>query len=260
MTMVFCQGLKPLFQITDTYILMSGDAPKHELISYNKKFKPGTAGVKLTFSPDEMAFSREDMPLRAARARREVLLSLQPQIDGVSKRAWNNDVMVFIPKEPFNPQAMYVANPNEHDPDFRRDFYDSSLGVWDGQTTIDYKLERRQYNGFTEESHAGTVKACEPLATYPLLVKRQIQYAKKIKEFGIPAAQIPPPFIVKYPKMSKKSKRSIERFHLIKYYHDGSYSACEALGGEAWSCCGNNDRNSRGCRKVLSNEKLTLYD
>jgi hypothetical protein len=233
---------------------------KRELISYNKKFKPGTAGVKITFSPDEMAFSREDMPLRAARARREVLLSLQPQIDGVSKKPWNPDVMVFIPKEPFNPQEMYVANPNEHDPDFRRDFYDTKLGVWDKMATIDYKLERRQYNHFTEEAWEGTLKACAPLATAPLLVKRQIQYARKIKEFGIPAARPPPPFHVEKPKMSKKSKKTIAKSDLIKYFHDGSYAKCEALGGEAWSCCGNTARNSRGCRRVRTNEKMTLYD
>ena len=112
------------------------DEPKREPITYNKKFKPGTAGVKLTFSPDEMAFSREDMPMRAAVARKQVLLSLQPQIDGVSKKPWNNDVLVVNPHEPFNPQAMYVSSKNEKDPDFRRDFYDPTL-PWDSMGTVD---------------------------------------------------------------------------------------------------------------------------
>jgi hypothetical protein len=185
---------------------------------------------------------------------------LQPQIDGVSKRSWNNDVMVFIPKQPFNPQGMYVANPNERDPDFRRDFYDASLGPWDKRCTIDHKLERRQFTHFTEAAHEGTLKACAPLQKAPLLVKRQIQYAQKIKEFGIPAAQPPPPFIIKRPKMSKRSKTSIHRYDLMTYAHDGAYGEQGAFEGMAWSCCGNPDPNSRGCRTICANEKMTLYD
>ena len=236
------------------------DAPKRELLSYNKKFKPGTAGVKLSFAPDEMAFSREDMPLRAAMARREVLLTLQPQIDGVTKKKWCNDVMVFTPKEPYNPQNIYVTNKNEHDPDFRRDFYDPTLGNWDGMGTINQKLEAKQFKKFTEDSRANTIKKCQPLAKSPLLVTRQIQYAKKIKENGIPAAQPPPPFIVKKPKMSKKSQQIIKKADLIEYYHDGVYSENPALGGMAWSCCGDTDRNSQGCRKKKSNQFMTRYD
>jgi hypothetical protein len=232
---------------------------KHELISYNKKFKPGTAGVKLTFSPDEMAFTREDMPLRSVIARREVLLSLQPQIDGISKKPWNNDVMVFIPHEPFNPQRIYLTERNERDPDFRRDFYDASPH-WDDTTTIDQKLERRQFQTFTASAQKATTRASVPLAHEPLLVKRQIQYAKKIKEEGIPSAQPPPPFIVKKPKISEKSKRTIRRFDIDKPFHDGRYGECEALGGKAWSCCGNADEHSVGCRRQLSNVKMTLYD
>jgi hypothetical protein len=206
-----------------------------------------------------MAFTREDMPLRAAVARREVLLSLQPQIDGLSKKAWNNDVMVFIPHQPFNPQQMYVTERNERDPDFRRDFYDASPH-WDDTTTIDAKLERRQFQSFTASAQKGTVRATIPLAQAPLLVKRQIQYAKKIKEEGIPAAQPPPPFIVKKPKMSKRSKQSIRRFDIDKPYHEGCYAECAALGGKAWSCCGNTDEHSPGCRGQVSNVKMTLYD
>jgi hypothetical protein len=231
----------------------------HELISYNKKFKPGTAGVKLTFSPDEMAFSREDMPLRAAIARREVLLSLQPQIDGISKKSWDNDVMVFIPHEPWNPQQMYVTDRNERDPDFRRDFYEATPH-WDDTTTIDPKLERRQFQTFTAAAQKGTVRATVPLVHAPLLVKRQIQYAKKIKEEGIPAAQPPPPFIVKKPKMSTRSREMIRRFDVDKPFHDGKYGPCEALGGSAWSCCGNADEHSVGCRRQLSNVKKRLYE
>jgi len=232
---------------------------KHELISYNKKFKPGTAGVKLTFSPDEMAFSREDMPMRSAIARREVLLSLQPQIDGVSKRTWNNDVMVINPRQPFNPQAVYVTTANEHDPDFRRDFYDPTL-PWDAMATIDYKLERRQFRQFTEVSRQGTIRACQPLERAPLLVKRQIQYARMIKEHGIPAAQAPPPFIVKKPKMAKKTKRIISRFDQVVFFHDGVFAPSEALGGNAWSCCGNAAADGQGCHRRRTNGAKTLYD
>jgi hypothetical protein len=155
---------------------------------------------------------------------------------------------------------MYVANPNEHDPDFRRDFYDAGLGPWDGMSTIDHKLERRQFRKFTEEAREGTLKACTPLEKAPLLVKRQIQYAKKIKEFGIPAAQPPPPFVVQKPKMSKRSKRSIQAFDLVSFGHDGTYGEQPAFGGEAWSCCGNPDFDSPGCRRIRTNEKMTLYD
>jgi hypothetical protein len=239
---------------------MSRETPEHhELLSYNKKFRPGTAGVKLNFSPEEMAFSREDMPVRAAAARRQVLLSLQPQIDGVSKKPWNNNVMVFNPHDPFNPQNVYVGNKNEHDPDFRRDFYDPAP-YWDTMGTIDLKLERRQYRTFTAESRKGTVKATTPLAGAPLLVRRQIQYAKKIKAEGIPAAQQSPPFVVKRPKMSAGSHRKVHKHDVVKPYHDGAYSESEALGGPAWSCCGNIDKNSPGCRRQLSNCKKTLYD
>ena len=238
----------------------SDDSPKRELITYNKKFKPGTAGVKLSFAPDEMAFSREDMPMRAAIARREVLLTLQPQIDGGNKKKWCNDGLVFNPKEPYNPQNIYVTTKNEHDPDFRRDFYDPSLGNWDEMTTINHKLEAKQFKKFTEESRANSIKKCEPLAKAPLLVTRQNQYAKKIKENGIPAAQPPPPFIVKKPKMSKKSKDIIKKADVIEYYHDGVYQENEALGGKAWSCCGDSDINSQGCRRRKSNKWMTLYD
>lgn len=239
---------------------MSDDErPKHELISYNKKFKPGTAGVKLTFSPDEMAFSREDMPLRAAIARREVLLSLQPQIDGVTKKTWNNDVLVINPHEPFNPQVMHVSNKNEHDPDFRRDFYDPSL-PWDSMGTIDHKLEKKQFKKFTEEARKGTLKACKPLEKSPLLVKRQIQYAKKIKENGIPAAQTPPPFVVKKPQMSKKTKMMVHKHDKVTHYHDGVFTFIDAFGGEAWSCCGNMSKDSQGCRTKKTNDIKTLYD
>ncbi|OHT09859.1 hypothetical protein TRFO_04388 [Tritrichomonas foetus] len=235
------------------------DTPKHELISYNKKFKPGTAGVKLSFAPDEMAFSREDMPLRAAIARREVLLTLQPQIDGVTKKKWCNDVLVFNPKEPFNPQNIYVTRKNEKDPDFRRDFYDPSL-PWDDMGTINPKLEAKQFRKFTADARMNTIKKCQPLSNTPLLVTRQIQYAKMIKENGIPAAQPPPPFIVKKPKMSKVSNRFIHKADQIEYFHDGVYIENEALGGKAWSCCGNMDEHSAGCRKKRSNKYMTLYD
>lgn len=238
---------------------MEEDNPKHELISYNKKFKPGTAGVKLTFSPDEMAFSREDMPLRAAIARREVLLSLQPQIDGVSKKNWNNQVQVIIPHEPYNPQNMYVSTKNEHDPDFRRDFYDHSL-PWDEMATIDKKLQTKQFKKFTDDAKTNTIAKCEPVAKTPPLVRRQILYAQKIKENGIPAAQPPPPFIVKKPKMSKGSKKKIHKFDLVQYYHDGVYSYSESLGVKAWSCCGNEDEHSPGCHKRVNNKYKTLYD
>jgi hypothetical protein len=234
-------------------------AEKHELISYNKKFKPGTAGVKLTFSPDEMAFTREDMPLRAAMARREILLSLQPSIDGVTKKRWNKNVLVVNPKEPFNPQQMYVTTRNEHDPDFRREFYEDPPH-WDSIATIDHKLERRQLRRFTEDSRKGTVKASAPLASAPLLVRRQMIYARRIKEEGIPATKPPPPFVVKKPKMSQWSHRKIRQFDVAKPYHDGAYGEREALGGKAWSCCGNADEGSPGCRRRLSNEKRTLYD
>jgi hypothetical protein len=238
---------------------MDSPEPKHDVLSYNKKFKPGSAGVKLAFSPDEMAFSREDMPLRAAAARRAVLLSLQPPIDGVSKKKWCNDVMVFSPFQPFYPQVMYCSEKNQHDPDFRRDFYDPSP-IWDDRETINSKLERHLLRSFTEASREGTINASTPLAHAPLLVKRQIQYAKKIKEEGIPAAQPPPPFNVKQPKMSKKSRNAIRRFDVCKHYHDGTYIMCEALGGRAWSCCGDTDENAPGCCHRLSNPKRTLYD
>lgn len=235
------------------------EEPKRELITYNKKFKPGTAGVKITFSPDEMAFSREDMPLRAAIARREVLLTLQPQIDGVSKKPWNNDVLVINRKEPYNPQTIYVTSKNERDPDFRRDFYDPTL-PWDGQSTIDQKLERRQFRKFTEDARKGTLRACKPLEKTPLLVTRQIQYARKIKEHGIPAAQPPPPFVVKKPKMSKKSAQFVKKHEKVTYFHDGVFAYNEAFGGEAWSCCGNSSRDSQGCRKRKENDIKRRYE
>ena len=235
------------------------EAPKRELITYNKKFKPGTAGVKITFSPDEMAFSREDMPLRAAIARREVLLTLQPQIDGVSKKPWDNDVLVINKREPYNAQNIYVTSKNERDPDFRRDFYDPSL-PWDGQTTIDTKLERRQFRKFTEDARMGTMKACKPLEKTPLLVTRQIQYARQIKEHGLPAAQPPPPFIVKKPKMSKKSAKFVKKHEKVVYFHDGVFAYNEAFGGEAWSCCGNMKKDSQGCRMRKENDIKRRYE
>jgi hypothetical protein len=206
-----------------------------------------------------MAFSREDIPPRAAAARREVLLSLQPQIDGVSKKPWNRNVLVFNPKEPFNPQSMHVSEANMRDPDFRRDFYEASP-FWDSMSTIDPKLERRQYKAFTAVSREGTLRACARLESAPLLVTRQIRYAKKIKAEGIPAAQPPPPFVVKHPRMAKLSHKKIHRFDLTKPYHDGEYGESPALGGHAWSCCGNADQNCVGCRRLFSNIKLTLYD
>lgn len=232
---------------------------KHDLLSYNKKFKPGTAGVKINFSPDEMAFSREDMPLRAAMARREVLLSLQPDIDGIPKRRWNPDVMVITPHEPYNPQAIYVSNKNEHDPDFRRDFYDSEL-PWDARATIDHKLESKQFKERTMKARENTIKKCEAVASTPALVRRQINYANLIKERGIPAAQPPPPFIVKRPKLSEGTAKHLKQFASTRYYHDGAYRYCEALGGEAWSCCGNTDRDSIGCCCQKSNKMHSLYD
>lgn len=235
------------------------DEPKHELITYNKKFKPGTAGVKLTFSPDEMAFSREDMPLRAAIARREVLLSLQPQIDGVSKKPWNNDVLVLNPKVPYNPQDIHVTSKAERDPDFRRDFYDTSL-PWDGQTSIDQKLERRQFRKFTEESRTGTIRACKRLENEPLLVTRQIRHAKEIKEHGIPAAQPPPPVHFEKPKMSPKSAQFVKKHEKVTHFHDGVFAYNEAFGGEAWSCCGNSRRDSQGCRTRKENDIKRRYE
>ena len=238
---------------------LDDETPKHELITYNKKFKPGTAGVKLTFSPDEMAFSREDMPLRAAIARREVLLSLQPQIDGVSKQPWNSDVLVVTPKVPYNPQAVYVTSKNERDPDFRRDFYDTEL-PWDGQTSIDYKLERRQLRKFTEDARQGTLKACETVEKTPLLVTRQIQHAKQIKEHGLPAAQPPPPFVIQKPKMSRKSAKFVKKHEKVVYFHDGVFAYNEAFGGEAWSCCGSMRRDSQGCRTRRENDLKRRYE
>jgi hypothetical protein len=232
---------------------------RREPLTYNKKFRPGTAGVKLTFSPDEMAFSREDMPLRSATARREVLLSLQPQIDGVSKQPWNPQVMVFTPWEPFYPQDIHVALPNERDPDFRRDFYDA-LPHWDAMTTIDLKLERAQHKEFTEAARKGTVKATQPLADAPLLLRRQIEYAKRIKDEGIPAAKPPPPFVFAHQAMSPGTRRRIRRYDVVKPYHDGTFAKCPALGGLAWSCCGNRDEKSTGCQRHCSNCKKTLYD
>jgi hypothetical protein len=235
------------------------EEPKHELISYNKKFKPGTAGVKLTFSPEELAFGREDMPMRAAIARRDVLLSLQPQIDGLSKQSWNNDVMVVIPKEPFNPRAMYVTDRHEHDPPFRRDFYDHDL-PWDGASTIDQKLQTRQFSTFRSAAQEGTLRASAPLFRQPLLVTRQLQYAQQIKEHGIPAAQPPPPFIVQKPRMARRSQRLVRRFDMVNRGHDGAWGPSEALGGNAWSCCGATEEDAPGCRRQCSNELRSLYD
>jgi hypothetical protein len=232
---------------------------RREPLSYNKKFRPGTSGIKLTFSPDEMAFSREDMPLRSATARREILLSLQPPIDGVSKQPWNSHVLVLNPWEPFNPQDIHVALRNEHDPDFRRDFYDASLH-WDATSTIDVKLERVQHKAFTDAARKGTVKATQPLADAPLLVRRQIDYAKKIKDEGIPAAKSPPPVVFTHPKMSSGTRRRIRKHDIVKTYHDGTFAQCPALGGWAWSCCGNMDEKSAGCQRHCSNCKKTLYD
>lgn len=234
-------------------------AEKHELLTYNKKFKPGTAGVKVTFSPDEMAFSREDMPLRAAMARREVLLSLQPDIDGIPKRRWNPDVMVITPHQPYNPQAIYVSNKNEHDPDFRRDFYNSDL-PWDVHATIDKKLEQKQFLERTQKARENTLKKSEQVAKKPALVRRQVEYANLIKERGIPAAQPPPPFIVHKPKVSMGTSKRMKKFETVKSFHDGAYQYNEALGGEAWSCCGNMDRNSEGCRHQKVNKMYNLYD
>jgi hypothetical protein len=93
-----------------------------------------------------------------------------------------------------------------------------------------------------------------------LLVKRQITYAKKVKEEGIPAAHPPPQFIAKKPAMSIWSKQKMRHFDIIKRHHDGAYAECEALGGKAWSCCGNMDEHSPGCKRTLLNEKRTLYD
>ena len=236
---------------------MSGE--KRELLTYNKKFKPGTAGVKVTFSPDEMAFSREDMPLRAAMARREVLLSLQPDIDGIPKRKWNPDVMVINPHQPYNPQAIYVSNKNEHDPDFRRDFYDSTL-PWDTQATIDTKLEKKQFLERTKKARENTLKMSETVSKKPALVRRQIEYANLIKERGIPAAQPPPPFIVHKPKLSNGTAKRMKKFETTNSYHDGVFQYNEALGGEAWSCCGNMDRYSEGCRRKKVNKMYNLYD
>lgn len=232
---------------------------KRELLSYNKKFKPGTAGVKITFSPDEMAFSREDMPLRAAVARREVLLSLQPQIDGIPKRTWNPDVLVYNHHEPYNPQNMYVSTKNEHDPDFRRDFYDPSL-PWDVQGTIDNKLEAKQFKERTMKARENSIQKCQAVKDKPALVKRQKEYANYIKENGIPSAQPPPPFVVKKPKLSQGTAKRMKKFEQEKWYHDGAYRFCEALGGEAWSCCGNTDRDSKGCLHVKVNKMHNLYD
>jgi hypothetical protein len=112
---------------------------------------------------------------------------------------------------------------------------------------------------FTEAARKGTVKATEPLTEVPLLLQRQIQYAKKVKTEGIPAAQPPPPFLVKKPKMSKRSKSHVQKFNLIKRYHDGSYSNSAAFTGKAWSCCGETDEHAPGCRVSLSNPKNRLY-
>jgi hypothetical protein len=232
---------------------------RREPLSYSKRFRPETAGVKLAFSPEEMAFSREDMQLRAASARRDVLLSLQPHINGILKKPWNRDVLVLNPWEPFYPQDMHVALRNEHDPDFGRDF-DEVSPYWDGMSTVDLELEQRQYRQFTDAARKGTVKATEPLADAPLLVRRQTDYAKKIKEEGIPAAKPPPPFIVKRANMSSGTRKRIHRHDVTKPYHDGAYAECQALGGWAWSCCGNTDENSTGCRRHCSNCKKTLYD
>jgi hypothetical protein len=229
---------------------------RHELISYNKKFKPGTAGVKLTFRPDEMAFSREDMPMRAAISRREVLLTLQPPVDGVTKRTWNSDVLVVNPHQPFNPSQMHVAARNMLDPPFRRNFYDGDPH-WDAMATVDLKLERRQFLRFTEASRKGTLRASAPHVHAPVLVSRQMTYARRVKEQRIPAASPPG---AKKPAMSIWSKRKIHQFDIVKRYHDGAYAECDALGGKAWSCCGNTDEQSPGCKRRLSNEKRTLYD
>ena len=223
--------------------------PQHQLISYNKKFKPGTAGVKLTFAPDEMAFSREDMPIKAAIARREVLLSLQPAIDGVSKKPWNNTVNAVRPKEPFNPQQIHVSNKNEHNPPFRPDFYDSSL-PWDERATIDTKLENQKLRDFTAEAQNSSlqyVEKRENIKTAPTLVLRQNQHAQKIKKEGIPAVQPPPPFIIKKPKMSEGTKRRLMKSDAVKRHHDGVYEYSEAFGEMVWSCCGNSQKDSAGC-------------
>ena len=233
--------------------------PPHDPLTYNKKFKPGTAGVKLSFAPDEMAFSREDMPLRAAVARREVLLTLQPQIDGVTKKKWCYDTLVLNKREPYNPQNVYVSKKNEKDPDFRRDFYDASR-PWDGMGTINKKLEAKQFKKFTEDARMNTIIKSKPLADKPLLVTRQIQYAKMIKENGIPASQPPPPFIIKNPKMAEKSRQFIRKADKIQYYHDGVYVENQAFGCKAWSCCGNTEENSQGCRRKRTNKYMTLYD
>jgi len=232
---------------------------KHELISYNKKFKPGTAGVKISFSPDEMAFSRDDMPLKAAIARREVLLSLQPQIDGVSRRSWNNDVQVLIPHEPFNPQEIHVSKKCENDPQFRPDFYDPSL-KWDAISTKDSKLQSKQFNEFTQKAIDSTHKLAPNVVKSPPLVKRQIAYANMIKERGIPAAQPPPPFIVKKPKVSDGSNKRLKKFEQVKSYHDGVFQFSDAVGTECWSCCGNTEMDSAGCRVQKVNKMCNLYD
>lgn len=239
--------------------MTNNQTEKHELITYNKKFKPGTVGVKVTFSPDEMAFSREDMPLKAAIARREVLLSLQPQIDGIPRRTWNPDVMVVERREPFNPQKVYLSRKNQDDPDFRRDFYDYGSN-WDIQTTLDKKLTKKQFDDITKVAKEKTLKRNLSLADKPGLIRRQLQYAKLIKEKGIPAAQPPPPFVVKKPKLSQGTVLSMKRFEEVKTYHDGAYQYCEALDGDAWSCCGNTDKNSEGCCRVKVNKMHTLYD
>jgi hypothetical protein len=125
---------------------------------------------------------------------------------------------------------------------------------------IDPKLERAQFRKLMKEAREATVRGFEPLSNTPGLIKRQIQYAKLIKERGIPAAQLPPPFIVKRPQMSQQSKRTIRRNDIVKRYHDGTYEMNAAFGGEAWSCCGNGDRYSAGCKKRMSNPLHTLYD
>ena len=232
---------------------------KHELITYNKKFKPGTAGVKISFSPDEMAFSREDMPLKAAIARREVLLSLQPQIDGVNRRTWNSDVLVLNPHEPYNPHDVHVSKKCENNPEFRTDFYDSSL-IWDGISTKDHKLESKQFKEFTKKSLENKEKRAQSVSKTPPLVRRQIAYANIIKERGIPAAQPPPPFIVKKPKISNGSTKRLKKFEQFKSYHEGVFQYSESLGGECWSCCGNSDINSEGCRKQKINKMNNLYE
>jgi len=125
-----------------------------------------------------MAFSREDMPLKAAIARREVLLSLQPAIDGVSQKPWCNEVLVLNPKEPFNPQQIYVSNKNEKDPPFRRDFYEQTLS-WDERSTIDKKLENKEFREFTAKAHNNSVEKSKHLSNAPTLVRRQNQHAQK---------------------------------------------------------------------------------